>query len=121
MVVTAAGARRHETPNAVMRTLAAPSVGAAELSVWEVVMRPGQQGPVHTVDREQVWAVLAGSLQAEVDGEPVGAGTGDTLRIAAGVARRISAVQPLRAIVASPAAPRVRTPDGGERALPWAA
>ena len=107
----------HETPNAVMRTLAAPSLGAAELSVWEVTMRAGQRGPEHVADREQVWFVLDGTL--EVDGTPVAAGEART--IPAGAPRQVAAPEDARALVASPAAPSVTTPDGGTRPLPWAA
>ena len=144
-LTTAADAARHETPNAIMRTLAAPSTGAAELSVWEVRMRAGQQGPVHTVDREQVWLVLDGTLRARVaaDTSAVHAGTRwlrtrprrhagrtpgdtlvahpDTLVFAAGVERRIEAEADLTAIVSSSAASVVTTPDSpGGRPLPWA-
>jgi quercetin dioxygenase-like cupin family protein len=72
-----------------MRTLAAPSTGSAELSVWEVRMRAGQRGPVHTVDREQVWLVLEGKLRARVAADTSVVSAGDTLVVAAGVERRI--------------------------------
>jgi quercetin dioxygenase-like cupin family protein len=121
MLVTATAARRHETPNAVMRTLAAPSVGSTELSVWEVVMRAGQAGPAHAVDREQVWTVLEGDLVVAVAGDSYAVGPGDTVRLAAGAMRRIAAASDVRAIVASPAAPIVTTPEGEARPLPWAA
>jgi quercetin dioxygenase-like cupin family protein len=137
-LTTAADAARHETPNAIMRTLAAPSTGAAELSVWEVRMRAGQRGPVHTVDREQVWLVLDGTLRARVAadtsavhaadalvahaGDTLLACAGDTLVVAAGVERRIEAEADLTAIVSSPAGPVVTTPDSSDgRPLPWAA
>ena len=59
----------HETPNAVMHTLAAPSTGTSDLAVWTVEMRAGQQGPLHTADQEQVWVILEGTLA--INGEPV--------------------------------------------------
>jgi quercetin dioxygenase-like cupin family protein len=120
MLVTAAAARRHETPNAVMRTLAAPSLGSTDLSVWEVVMEAGREGPVHEVDREQAWTVLAGELRIEADGEVVVVGTGDTLRLPPDSPRRVAAVTDARAIVASLAGSTVTTPAGGSRRLPWA-
>jgi quercetin dioxygenase-like cupin family protein len=104
----------HETPNAVMHTLAAPSTGTAELALWTVEMRAGQAGPVHTADREQVWVVLDGTLA--VNGE---AQTGAVV-IAAGAERRIEARTDVRALVASRAPVRVTT-AAGERPLPWAA
>jgi quercetin dioxygenase-like cupin family protein len=119
MLVTAAAAPRHETPNAVMRTLAAPSLGAAELAVWEVVMRAGAAGPEHVADREQVWTVLEGELQVSA-GDDVVARAGDTVRLAAGAPRRIAAPVDVRALVASPAGVSVTTAEGGTRPLPWA-
>jgi quercetin dioxygenase-like cupin family protein len=121
MLLTAADAPRHQTPNAVMRTLAAPSLGARELSVWEVVMTAGQRGPQHTADREQVWIVLEGELRVQLDEHDLTVRTGDVLRVPAGTERRIAATLPARALVASPAAPMVTTTDGQSRPLPWAA
>jgi len=60
-LVRSSSAALHKTPNAVMRTLAAPSTGATELAVWEVSMTAGQAGPAHRVNREQVWVVLLGA------------------------------------------------------------
>ena len=54
-LVRAAQARRTETPNALMTTLASPSQGpTAGLSMWLVEMRAGQQGPAHVFDTEQI-------------------------------------------------------------------
>ena len=104
----------HQTPNAVMHTLAAPSTGTRDLAVWTVEMRAGQAGPLHTVDQEQVWVVLEGTLT--INGEPVSG----TATIAAGAERRIEAPTDARALVASRAPVTVATPEGA-RPLPWAA
>lgn len=119
MLVTAADAPRHETPNAVMRTLAAPSLGASELAVWEVVMREGQEGPEHRVDCEQVWTLLDGELRVRAGDEELLVRAGDTLRVAPDTPRQIAAVTDARAIVASRAAPMVSAATG-DRRLPWA-
>ena len=121
MLTIAAHAPRHETPNAVMRTLAAPSLGTSELAVWEVAMRAGQRGPEHGVDREQVWTVLEGELRVHAGGEALVVRAGDTLRLPPDAPRQIAAITDARAIVASPAGPRVTTATGGSRPLPWAA
>ena len=104
----------HETPNAVMHTLAAPSTGTTDLAVWTVEMRAGQQGPLHTADQEQVWVILEGTLA--INGEPV---TG-TATIPADAERRIEAATDARALVASRAPITVATGEGA-RPLPWAA
>ena len=62
-----------ETPNAVMRTLASPSLGAADLAVWTVEMRAGQAGPLHRAEDDPDLLVLcaverAGPPRAHLDG-----------------------------------------------------
>ncbi len=120
MVLTSEAAKVFETPNASMRTLAAPSRGAQELSLWRVEMRAGQAGPQHAVDREQVWVLLEGRAAAIVDGCAETADAGDVLVLPAHVTRQVSAPDGLVALVASGAAPAVTTAEG-ERPLPWAA
>ena len=104
----------HQTPNAVMHTLAAPSTGAHELAVWTVEMRAGQAGPLHTADQEQVWVVLEGALA--VNGSEL---TGTTT-IPAGGDGRMGARRAAPAVVAR-RAPFTGAPGVGARPLPWAA
>jgi quercetin dioxygenase-like cupin family protein len=120
MLVALTNAPVHETPNAVMRTLAAPSLGSTELAVWEVTMRAGQCGPEHEADREQVWTVLEGELDVDLGGSHHALTEGTTLRIPPGVARRVSAPAGARALVASAAGCSVRPRGGSRRPLPWA-
>ena len=105
----------HETPNATMHTLAAPSTGTSELAVWIVEMNAGQAGPLHTADREQVWVVQYGTLRIN------GVKHTGTAVIPADAERRIEAVTAARALVCSRAGATVTTLDGDTRALPWAA
>jgi quercetin dioxygenase-like cupin family protein len=120
-VVRHADSRRTETPNAVMTTLASPSQGGAGQAVWRVDMRPGQAGPRHTMDTEQVWTILDGGASVDADGEQITVGPGDTLILPAGLPRRISAdpAAGLAAIVAAPAGGRARTADAAPIAPPW--
>jgi quercetin dioxygenase-like cupin family protein len=120
LLTTRETATVHETPNAVMRTLAAPSRGATELAVWEVSMRAGQRGPEHVASREQVWTVLEGELKVHVGEEHHAACEGGTLRIPPEVPRQVAAETNARALVASRAGCSVTTSEGGERPLPWA-
>jgi len=108
--------QKHETPNAVMHTLAAPSTGASELAVWTVEMTAGQAGPVHRAEHEQVWVVLEGALA--VNG--VEHATGSTIVVGADESRQISAPVDVVALVASRGGGTVATAEG-TRPLPWAA
>jgi quercetin dioxygenase-like cupin family protein len=103
----------HQTPNAVMHTLAAPSTGTSDLAVWTVEMRAGQAGPPHTADQEQVWVVLEGALTIN------GTEHTGTAVVPAGVERRVEAPTDAKALVASRAPVKVATAEG-ERPLPWA-
>src|SRR5258707_13792593 len=87
-VVRRADRRLTETPNAVMTTLASPTQGGAGHSVWRVDMRPGQSGPLHAIDAEQVWTVLDGGATVELDGQAHAVGPGDTLVMPADAPRR---------------------------------
>jgi quercetin dioxygenase-like cupin family protein len=112
-VIRHAESRRTETPNAVMTTLASPSQGGAAQAVWRVDMTPGQSGPLHAWDAEQVWTILDGSAAVELDGELVTVGAGDTMILPANSPRRITAgpAASLAAIVVAPAGSRAYTPD----------
>jgi quercetin dioxygenase-like cupin family protein len=132
-VIRHADSRRTETPNAVMTTLASPSQGGAGQAVWRVDMRPGQEGPLHAIDTEQVWTVLDGGATVELGGQVLTVGPGDTLVLPPDVPRRITAdpAAGLAAIAAAPAgtrayvlddtrvAPGCAAPDGDKLVPAW--
>lgn len=121
-VVSEAEERTTRSPGGTIYALAAPSQGGAELSSWRVEMEVGQQGPVHEIDREQVWMPLSGSFEVTAGEESVRASAGQALVLPAGVTRQVSAVEgPARALVCMAAGGRASVP-GGERGipLPWA-
>jgi quercetin dioxygenase-like cupin family protein len=115
-VVRRAESRRTETPNAVMTTLASPTQGGAGQSVWRVDMRPGQAGPRHAIDTEQIWTVLDGGASVEIDGQVLTIGPGDTLILPAELPRRVSAdpAAGFAAIVAAPAGARAYVVDADQ-------
>lgn len=112
-VIRRAECRRTETPNAVMTTLASPSQGQAGQSVWRVDMKPGQAGPLHGVDAEQVWAVLGGGASIRLGADSIAVEPGDTVVMPADMPRRVTAdpVAGLVAIVAAPASMRAYVLD----------
>jgi quercetin dioxygenase-like cupin family protein len=123
-IVTAAEKRRTETPNATMITLASPTLGGtAGLSLWRVSMRAGSRGPLHVVDSEQVWTVLAGAVTITLGDEEHELRSGDTIVLPASVARRIEATRPAQFLVCGHGTASVSVP--GEEAPrgtpPWIA
>jgi len=92
-VLLPAAMRRTETPNAVMTTLASPTQGpTGGISLWKIAMRAGQRGPLHVIDSEQVWHVLAGEADVEVDGEVHRVRAGDAVVLPAGTVRVVASV-----------------------------
>lgn len=110
-LVHAAQARRTQTPNAVMTTLASPSQGpTAGLSMWLVEMQAGQQGPLHVFDAEQIWHLLEGEVEVTVDAGQLRLGSGDTVVLPAGSERQVSALADAQLIVCGRGDAVVRVP-----------
>ncbi len=124
-VVSQADVRRTETPNAVMHTLASPTLGASRsLAVWRVEMAPGAQGPAHRFDVEQVWTAVAGAATFDLEDGARRIRTGDTVVLPAGVPRRVmaDAADGFAALVAGRSGGRALLPDGTDRGVPaWIA
>lgn len=120
-VITASPDHVTATPNAVMTGLAAPSRGSAELSTWHVAMTAGSTGPEHSVDREQVWTVVAGSLEVTSAGRTEKVAEGRTLVLPPDALRQIHAPESFEAYVAMRADGVATVPgEEGTRVLPWA-
>ncbi len=90
-VIRNAERRRTETPNAVMTTLASPTQGGAGMAMWRVDMLPGQAGPLHAINAEQVLTVLEGGASVLLGHDTIEVGPGDTLVMPADVPRKITA------------------------------
>lgn len=102
-VLRAQSMRRTETPNAVMTTLASPTQGpTSQLSLWRVTMQPGQQGPRHMFDCQQIWHVLSGDADIAVDTETVSLHAGDAVVLPAGIERQVTAVTATEIIACAP-------------------
>lgn len=110
------------TPNAVMTRLATPSLGSSELSTWRARMEPGASGPAHTMNREQVWLPLSGTLLATVDEHTVEVGPGQALLLPAGERRQVRATAhaPVEVLVCMAAGGRAELDNGETRQVPWA-
>jgi quercetin dioxygenase-like cupin family protein len=113
-------ARRTETPNAVMTTLASPTLGGTEHSLWRVDMVAGQSGPPHRFDAEQIWTALSGAATVELGDVPHVVEAGDTIVIPADLPRRILADREAGFTAIVTAVPRARAAmaDGTDRGVP---
>ena len=105
MAVSAQSMRRTETPNAVMTTLASPTQGPArDLSLWKIAMQPGQRGPRHVLDREQIWHVLNGEVDFAVGEETAHLHAGDAIVLPGAIERQVTAVTAAEIIACGPSA-----------------
>jgi quercetin dioxygenase-like cupin family protein len=121
-VVTETPARTTPSASGSVAALAAPSQGSTELCNWRVRMNAGSSGPVHAIDREQLWAVLAGTLEFTVDGETIRVRPGETAILPAHQLRQATAGDsPVDAVVCMAAGGRARLPGSADAIpLPWA-
>ena len=82
-VLRAADAPRFQLPGVEFAGLAAPSRGSAGLCTWKLTVDPGVGGDApHTVDRDEVFLVLRGSVQVTPDGDKLE--PGDVVVVPAG-------------------------------------
>lgn len=90
-IVHAADRRETTTPNATMTTLASPTLGGAESSLWLVEMPAAVRGPEHSFAGEVLWAITAGCGTVAIGGGERPFEAGDTLVIPAGEMRQFTA------------------------------
>ena len=63
-VITPEDAPTFDAGGATITGLASPSRGAADTAAWRVRFSAGHASPPHSLDREEVFVVLAGALTA---------------------------------------------------------
>lgn len=90
-MVSAAQRRISTTPNGTMSTLASPTLGGAESTLWLVEMYPDAVGPEHSYAGEIVWAITSGSGRVLVGGVEHPLEAGDTLVIPGAEMRQFTA------------------------------
>lgn len=118
-LVRAEDARISVTPNATMTTLSSPSLSGSAYSLWRTNMEPGQRGPLHSFDVEQIWTVLSGTPRIVVEGQEYSLSAGDTLRISAGAMRQVFADDAATFVVCADGAAHASPVDGESVAPHW--
>ncbi|MFT3925964.1 MAG: cupin domain-containing protein [Myxococcales bacterium] len=79
-VIQAPPAHTHELPHARFRSIATPSLGSRENSIWRVeLLGAGQDSPPHSLTREEIFVVLAGSVRVVIAGVASEAQPGDAI------------------------------------------
>ena len=121
-VIDSSAQVQHELHGARFQTLANPSLGSRETSVWRLLLQPGTPGVPHRVTREEIFVVLAGSATASLDGTPHTLAPGSALVLPAGVELSLTTGdEALEAIVCLPVGGQGVVGDGEPFTPPWAA
>ena len=83
-VIPAPAAPTHDLGGARFTSLATPSRGSTDSSVWRVEIDPDTPATPHRLTREEV-VVLSGRAQVRIDGRSAVADTGDVIVVPADV------------------------------------
>ncbi|HZM76982.1 MAG TPA: cupin domain-containing protein [Candidatus Limnocylindrales bacterium] len=114
--------RTTRNPSGLAAGLAGPSQGSDQVATWRVVMEPGVDAPVHTIDKDQVWMPIAGTFEFVIDNETEKVGAGQAIVIPADVVRTFRAIDTqAQALVAMVVGGTAAVPGNDARLpLPWA-
>jgi quercetin dioxygenase-like cupin family protein len=82
-IITAPDRPTHSVGEVRFTSLATPSRGSTETSVWRVTVAPGAPGVPHQVTREEVFVVLAGTARVSIGGVTGVATPGDAIVVPA--------------------------------------
>ena len=113
--------RHHELHGTRFHTLASPSLGSEETSVWRVHLPARTPGLPHRLTREEIFVVVSGCATATLDGTAHPLSAGVTLVLPAGVELSLeTGAEPLEAIVCLPVGGQGIVGDGEPFTPPWA-
>ncbi len=121
-VITAPPAPTHDLGATRFTSLATPSLGSVDTSVWHVEIAPGTPSTPHTLTREEVFVVLAGRADVRLGEEHAEAVPGDAIVVPADTRFELAVLgtEPLRALCCLPVGGQARLADGSEFVPPWA-
>jgi mannose-6-phosphate isomerase-like protein (cupin superfamily) len=121
-VLTAPAAPTHDLGGARFTSLASPSRGATDTSVWKVEILPGTPATPHSLTREEVFVVLEGAASVRIAGHDSQAGAGDAIVVPADTEFELAnaGAGPLRLLCCLPVGGQARLADGSTFTPPWA-
>jgi len=121
-VIAAPTAPTHELGTTRFTSLATPSRGSSETSVWQVEIEPGTPATPHRLTREELFVVLEGEARVRIGGIEQTAGVGDAIAVPADEPFEIVAASTstLRMICCMPVGGQAVMEDGAPFTPPWA-
>lgn len=89
IITRADEAQQFQLPGVEFTVYASPSRGSESLCTWRLTVDAGMRGnEAHTIDRDEVFMVLSGTVQVTPDGEKLG--PGDAVVVPAGEPIQVS-------------------------------
>src|ERR1700755_2631645 len=121
-VLTPPAAPPHAPGGARFPSLATPSRGATDTSVWKVEILPGTPATPHSLTREEVFVVLEGAASLRLASNKPRAAAGDAIVVPADAEFELAnaGAGPLRLLCCLPVGGQARLPDGSTFTPPWA-
>jgi mannose-6-phosphate isomerase-like protein (cupin superfamily) len=103
-------------------SLATPSRGSSENSVWRVEVAPGTPAVPHQLTREEVFVVLRGRAAVRIGDERSEARAGDSIVVPPHTPFELENAgdEPLEALCCLPVGGQARLDDGTRFTPPWA-
>lgn len=120
-VIRAADAAVHELHGTRFTSYAAPARGSTELCVWRVDIPAGTPAVPHRISREEVFVVVAGTVELTVDGRTDTLVPGEVAVVPAGSSLRLDNPGPGQASawVSTSVGLQGVLPDGSTVVPPW--
>ncbi len=121
-LIRAPEAFTHELPHARFRSLATPSRGSRETSIWRVELTASNgEAPPHSLTREEIFVVLSGTLRFVLDGASYETHEGDSFVVPPHTEVRVSCVSERAEVLCClPVGGQARIADGELFTPPWA-
>ncbi len=121
-VIPAPASPTHQLGGNSFTSLATPSHGSTDTSVWQVEIQPGTPATPHRLTRQEVFVILSGSALVRIDGQSATAMPGDAVVVPAAVDFEIAAAgaEPLCALCCLPVGGQAQLADGEPFTPPWA-
>lgn len=120
-VIAGSDRSTYELGGATFTSLATPSRGTVESSVWQVELAPGTPGVPHEVTREELFVILGGRAAVLLGGRRSEATVGDTVVVPPDTPFALAneGDEPVHALVCFPVGGQARA-DGATFTPPWA-
>ena len=121
-VIQAPPGPTHAVGGTSFTSLATPSRGSTDLSLWRVAIAPGTPPTPHALTREEIFVVLAGTAEVIIDDIAATAGIGDAIVVPPETRFSLANAgdEPLDLLCCLPIGGQARLGDGSLLTPPWA-